>query len=863
MAQMYGVSLCILFCFLGLLCAEVDEKVHYNSPSVVDKVDVGVILDMGSREAKLVLSCISMALSDFYNLHNNYSTRVVLHSRDSHGKALHALSAAVSLLDNIKVEAIISAEPRMEADLLEELGGVEVPVLSLSQPIPSPPLTHRYPFFIEIRQDETSQVMGIVSLIKTYKWKDVILLYESTKYAHNIIPSLISSFQEKNVYISYKSSISASSTNQQIIEELHKLMTLKTRIIVVHISHVLMPRLFLNVKKLGMMREGYAWIMTSTSMNFLQSMDLSVIESMQGVLGFKSHIPASTNLHKLTSRIRRKIYIEEPDMELGRELSADGIWAYDATWALSEAVERTRIKSSTTGSSKHGVDIFREILQTRFKGLGGEVRYPNGNLISSGFEIVNVIRTGVRRVGFWPYEEEKIMKESLPLSNRRNALSTNHLETIIWPGGSSTISRSSKRRLSGIKLKVGVPVKIGFKELVSVEHDEQTNRPHVTGFCIDVFEAAIRGLPYKVHYEFIPFENSSVVGGYDDLVYKVYLQTYDAVAGDTTITSNRSLYVDFTIPFTAMGVGILVRNEKENMWVFLEPLSANLWMTSGGFFILTGFVVWIIERPANQEFQGSTSQQLGTIFWFSFSTLVFSHREKLLNNLAKFVTIVWVFVVLVLTSSYTATLASMLTVKQINLNSRGNNIADLVFFGGPKPKLYYTVEQFADALSRGSKHGGVSAIIKEIPYLKIFLAKYPADYSMIKHKLTTNGFGFVFPKGSKLVRDMSRQIEILREEGKLLEMEKAWFQISDAVNSPNPGTLNLSSFLGVFLVTGVSSAAALILFFILSLKDRWHVLKISTARSLGRGQLMQLIRRSLSNKVSNADEHINTQIVDS
>ncbi|KAL6130425.1 hypothetical protein ACLB2K_068804 [Fragaria x ananassa] len=63
------------------------------------------------------------------------------------------------------------------------------------------------------------------------------------------------------------------------------------------------------------------------------------------------------------------------------------------------------------------------------------------------------------------------------------------------------------------------------------------------------------------------------------------------------------------------------------MWVFLEPLSGNLWIATAGFFILTGFVVWLIERPVNQEFQGSTSQQLGTIFWFSFSTLVFSHNE--------------------------------------------------------------------------------------------------------------------------------------------------------------------------------------------------------------------------------------------
>lgn len=41
----------------------------------------------------------------------------------------------------------------------------------------------------------------------------------------------------------------------------------------------------------------------------------------------------------------------------------------------------------------------------------------------------------------------------------------------------------------------------------------------------------------------------------------------------------------------------------------------------------------------------------------------------------------------------------------------------------------------------GSKHGDISAII-EIPYIKAFLAKYSAWYSMIKPSqvYTTNGF---------------------------------------------------------------------------------------------------------------------------
>ncbi|KAM0017594.1 putative ionotropic glutamate receptor [Helianthus debilis subsp. tardiflorus] len=53
------------------------------------------------------------------------------------------------------------------------------------------------------------------------------------------------------------------------------------------------------------------------------------------------------------------------------------------------------------------------------------------------------------------------------------------------------------------------------------------------------------------------------------------------------------------------------------------------------------------------------------IFWFSFSRLVFAHREKLIRNLSRFVVIVWVSVVLVLTSSYTASLTLMLTVEQL------------------------------------------------------------------------------------------------------------------------------------------------------------------------------------------------------
>ncbi|KAM1588913.1 hypothetical protein ACFX10_027873 [Malus domestica] len=795
----------------------------------IEETHVGLILDMGSTEGKIVRSCISEALSDFYHLHNDYSTRVVLHSKDSKGEPLHALSSVVTntalhLLENTKVEAIIGAQTRVEANLLANLGeAAKVPIMSFSEPSPPLPLNDdRYAFSVGIAQDETSQVMGINAIIEVYKWKDVILLYDNTEYGNDMIPTLTSSLQQKNVYIAHKSCVAISSTNEQIFEELQTLMKLKTKVFVVHISHLLVPRLFSNVNKLEMMSEGYTWILTSASMNFLHFMDSIVIESMQGVIGLKSYIPASTRLQNLTSKVRNKLYMEDPNMKV-LELSADKIWVYDATWALAEAIERASIQNSTR--SKHGVVLLREILQRRFNGLSGEIKFPKGKLISGTLEIVNVIGKEARRVGFWFFEEKTDKAQSHMLNNGRNLLLSNHLKTIRWPGG-------SKRQLSSeMKLRIGVPVRVGFKELVRVEHDLQTNRTNVTGFSIDVFKTAISALPYKVSYEFFPFENENGVmaGTYSDLVYQVYLKKYDAVVGDITITSNRSQYVDFTMPYTDLGVGILVPKRKDNMWIFLKPLSAHLWITSACFFILTGFIVWLIERPVNQEFQGTTSQQIGTILWFSFSTLAFAHREKILSNLAKFVVIIWMFVVLILTSSYTATLASMMTVKQIRMDSIGNyigyqsgSLGVTVNLNFKEVKPYHSVEEYADALSKGSKHGGVSAIIDELPYINIFLAKYSSDYSLMKTKSTTNGFAFVFPKGSRLVHDLSTQIRHMREEGKLLDLEETWFPRKQSfmpedytISSPS-NTLGLYNFLGLFLVSGVSSAVALFLFVIFS-----------------------------------------------
>lgn len=108
-------------------------------------------------------------------------------------------------------------------------------------------------------------------------------------------------------------------------------------------------------------------------------------------------------------------------------------------------------------------------------------------------------------------------------------------------------------------------------------------------------------------------------------------QKFDAAAGDITIRANRSKYVDFTQPFLESGVAMVVpvKDRKKGAWTFLKPLTWDLWVTSGCFFVFMGFVIWILEHRTNEEFSGSPHQQVGTGFWFSFSIMVFAHSKPL------------------------------------------------------------------------------------------------------------------------------------------------------------------------------------------------------------------------------------------
>jgi ionotropic glutamate receptor len=141
---------------------------------------------------------------------------------------------------------------------------------------------------------------------------------------------------------------------------------------------------------------------------------------------------------------------------------------------------------------------------------------------------------------------------------------------------------------------------------------------------------------------------------------------------------------------------------------------------------------------------------------------VISAEEKVKRLISRIVLVIWLFFLMVLKSSYTASLTSMLTVQQLqptvtNVDellktgesvgySRGSYIKGLLEelgFDASKIKPYETPEDYHNALSKGSKNGGIAAHVDEIPYIKLFLAEHCKGYTMVGPIYKTAGFGYV------------------------------------------------------------------------------------------------------------------------
>ncbi|KAI3827591.1 hypothetical protein L1987_01669 [Smallanthus sonchifolius] len=374
------------------------------------------------------------------------------------------------------------------------------------------------------------------------------------------------------------------------------------------------------------------------------------------------------------------------------------------------------------------------------------------------------------------------------------------------------------------ELLVWVP-KTGFTEFVNINQQSEVEG----GFSIAIFCYTLHMLPFNIKPIFRPFinEKGESKGTYDELLKEIEKKTCEAVAGDVTVRGSRTQYVDFTIPYQSSEVYMLVRATHEwnqTLGTFLKPFTLRLWMVIASTCICIGLAVAILEiRVGNPKFMVPIYRKVVMVIWFPISTFFF-HEGKILNKNSKVVLITWLCMIFVIVQIFTATLSSWLTIDQMRprLPSSFENVG---YQYGSYLNDYITqkyncsdnnlvplksIEEFKDALSNGS----VNAVFDELPYVELFLAKYGSSYMKFGPINQESGLAFAFPRESPLVQFFSRAVVNVTESDIMMQMKKKYlgFGVPDGLQPDQalPQSLDVHSFIGLFIFTGLLTIAAII-----------------------------------------------------
>lgn len=821
-------------------------------PSVVN---VGALFSFNSTIGRAAKPALEAAIGDVNSDSSVLSgTKLNLVFHDTNCSGFLGTIEALELMEK-DVVAVIGIQSSGNAHIISHLvNELHIPLLSFGATDPTLSAL-QFPYFLRTTQSDYFQMSAIANLVEFYGWREVIAIFADDDYGRNGISALGDALAKNRAKISYKAAFTPGASRSDINDLLVGVNLMECRVYVVHVNPGSGLTIFSVAKYLGMLNSGYVWITTDwlpAILDLSEVPDPDTMDLLQGVIAFRHHTPDSDLKKNFTSKWKSLKFKETPSF------NSYALYAYDSVWLLARALdvfftEGGNISFSldprlndVNGSTMHfsALRIFNEgqkllgtLLGMNFAGLTGQIQFDaDKNLIHPAFEILNIGGTGSRRIGYWSNYSGLSVEapETLYLKPPNTSGSSQHLYGVIWPGETENKPRGWVFPNNGKPLRIAVPHRVSYKEVVTKDKGPLG----VKGYCIDVFEAAVNLLPYPVPHTYMLFGDGLRNPFYTDLVNGVFQNNYDAAVGDITITMNRTKIVDFTQPFMESGLVVVapVKEIKTSPWAFLRPFTWEMWCVTGAFFLFVGAVVWILEHRENQEFRGSPSHQLRTIFWFSFSTMFFSHRENTVSTLGRSVLILWLFVVLIINSSYTASLTSILTVQQLTPQIEGidslisssdpigyqdgsfayNYMIGELNIAASRLKSLKNIEEYANALKLGPKRGGVAAIVDELPYVELFMYSTNCEFRTVGQEFTKSGWGFAFQRDSPLAVDLSTAILQLSENGDLQRIHDKWLSLegcSAKSTQVNSTRLSLTSFWGLFLICGIASFIALTIFF--------------------------------------------------
>ncbi|KEH20344.1 glutamate receptor 3.2 [Medicago truncatula] len=498
-----------------------------DNSTVPPFVNIGVLYSFNTSVGRMVKIAVEAAVADINSdptILGNTKLNLSL-QEDSKYRGFLSIAEALQLMATQTV-AIIGPQTSTTAHVISHIANeLQVPLLSFTATDPTLS-SLQFPFFLRTSFNDIFQMTAIADIVSHYGWREVITVYGDDDHGRNGISALGDKLAERRCKISFKAAMTPDATSEEITDVLVQVALAESRIIVLHTSTAWGPKVLSVAKSLGMLQNGYVWIATTFLTSYIDidsPLSSDEMDNIQGVLTLRMYIPDSKLKRSFISRWTNLTSGKTANGPLG--LSTYGIFAYDTIYVLARALD-TFLKQGNQitfssdpklnqprGDSLHldAVKIFNEgnllrksIYEVNMTGVTGPFRYtPDGNLANPAYEIINVIGTGTRRVGYWSNYSglSVIPPETLYSKPPNRSIDNQKLLTVFWPGETTQRPRGWVFPNNGKLLKIGVPRRTSYREFVSQVQSTDTFK----GFCIDVFLSAVNLLPYAVPYKFVPY----------------------------------------------------------------------------------------------------------------------------------------------------------------------------------------------------------------------------------------------------------------------------------------------------------------------------------------------------------------------
>ena len=257
-------------------------------------------------------------------------------------------------------------------------------------------------------------------------------------------------------------------------------------------------------------------------------------------------------------------------------------------------------------------------------------------------------------------------------------------------------------------------------------------------------------------------------GQLDSLIGDLESGKLDASVAAITVNAQREGRIDFSHPFYTTGLAIAVPSRQDRLtaaisgffsWRFFAALSGLCLLL-----FAVGALLWLFERKRNTEmFGGKPSQGLGSGFWWAAVTMTtVGYGDKAPVTLGgRIIGFIWMFAAIILISSFTAAIATSLTVSQLETEVQGvDDLPDVRVATLPNSATALFLEKedidFDKVTSVNEaltllKKGKLDAFVYDKPILQYYIKRdFDGDVEVLPDIIERQDYAIALPENSPL-----------------------------------------------------------------------------------------------------------------